>query len=63
VTTLPRTLVDLAAMLESEGLPRAVHEAEVRHGIRPAQVEAVLERPPRTLAPPSCGRCCAPKRR
>jgi hypothetical protein len=46
VTTLPRTLVDLAAVLDEEELARACHEAGVRHKTTPAQVEAVLERRP-----------------
>jgi hypothetical protein len=46
VTTLPRTLVDLAAVLTEEELARACHEAGVRHKTIPAQVEAVLERRP-----------------
>jgi very-short-patch-repair endonuclease len=46
VTTLPRALVDLAAVLDFEELARACHEAGVRHGTTPAQVEAVLERRP-----------------
>jgi very-short-patch-repair endonuclease len=48
VTTLARTLVDLAAVLDPDALARAVHEAEVRHGTRAAQVEAVLERRPKS---------------
>jgi hypothetical protein len=44
VTTIPRTLVDLAAVLPEDQLARAVHEAEVRHRITPDQVEAVLAR-------------------
>lgn len=44
VTTIPRTLVDLAAMLQEPALARAVHEAEVRHGITPKSVEDVLAR-------------------
>jgi hypothetical protein len=44
VTTVPRTLVDLAAVAQSEELARACHEAGVRHGTTPAQVEAVLAR-------------------
>jgi hypothetical protein len=48
VTTLPRTLVDLAGVLNPDELARAVHEAEVRHGTRAAQVEAVLERRPKS---------------
>jgi hypothetical protein len=46
VTTLPRTLVDLAAALDLDNLARAFHEAEVRHRTTPAQVEAVLGRRP-----------------
>jgi predicted transcriptional regulator of viral defense system len=46
VTTLPRTLVDLAAVLDVDDLARAFHEAEVRHRTKPAQVEAVLARQP-----------------
>ncbi|MGH2978131.1 MAG: hypothetical protein ACRDLQ_00660 [Solirubrobacterales bacterium] len=46
VTTVPRTLVDLAAMLPTDDLTRACHEAGVRHGTTPARVEAVLARRP-----------------
>jgi hypothetical protein len=46
VTTLPCTLVDLAAVLDLDDLARACHEAGVRHGTTPAQVEAVLARWP-----------------
>ncbi len=46
VTTVPRTLVDLAAVLPEDELARAVHEAEVRHRPTPALVEAVLARQP-----------------
>jgi Transcriptional regulator, AbiEi antitoxin len=46
VTTVPRTLVDLAAVLEVKELARACHEAGVRHRTTPAQVEAVLARRP-----------------
>ena len=48
VTTVPRTLVDLAAVLGEEDLARACHEAGVRHHTTPAQVEAVLARRPNT---------------
>jgi very-short-patch-repair endonuclease len=48
VTTLPRTLVDLAAVLDLDDLGRAFHEAEVRHRTTPAQVEAVLARRPQS---------------
>jgi very-short-patch-repair endonuclease len=44
VTTIPRTLVDLAAALKEDDLARAVHEAEVRYRITPPKVEAVLGR-------------------
>ena len=48
VTTVPRTLVDLAPILPLDDLARACHEAGVRHGTTPAQVEAVLARRPKT---------------
>jgi very-short-patch-repair endonuclease len=44
VTTVPRTLVDLAAVLELDDLARACHEAGVRYRTTPKQVEAVLAR-------------------
>ena len=46
VTTVPRTLVDVAAGLPVEALARACHEAGVRYGTTPAAVEAVLARRP-----------------
>jgi len=46
VTTVPRTLVDLAPMLSLDDLARACHEAGVLHGSTPAGVEAVLRRRP-----------------
>jgi hypothetical protein len=46
VTTIPRTLVDLAAVLEEDDLARAVHEAEIKHRTRPTLIEAVLRRYP-----------------
>ena len=42
VTTLPRTIVDLAARLDEAALARVYHEAFVRHQLRPGPVEAVL---------------------
>jgi hypothetical protein len=48
VTTVPRTLVDLAAILTPPDLARACHEAGVLHRTTPAQVEAVLARRPHT---------------
>ena len=44
VTTVERTLVDIAAVLSFDDLARACHEAEVRHRITPARVESVLAR-------------------
>ncbi len=44
VTTVARTLVDLASVLASDDLARACHEAGVRHGTTPADVEAALAR-------------------
>jgi very-short-patch-repair endonuclease len=46
ITTVPRTLVDLAASLPVDDLARACHEAGVRHGTTPAMVDAVLARRP-----------------
>jgi very-short-patch-repair endonuclease len=46
VTTVARTLVDVAALLSADDLARACHEAGVRHGTTPAHVEAVLARRP-----------------
>jgi putative AbiEi antitoxin of type IV toxin-antitoxin system len=48
VTTVPRTLVDLAAYLPTDSLARACHEAGVRHRTTPSMVEAVLARRPNT---------------
>ena len=46
VTTVPRTLVDLAGILDDDALARACHEAGVRYRTTPAQVNAVLGRRP-----------------
>jgi len=43
VTTVARTLVDLAPVLTLAELARACHEAGVRYGTTPAHVEAVLK--------------------
>jgi hypothetical protein len=48
VTTVARTLMDLAAALDVDDLARACHEAGVRHRTTPAEVDAVLARRPRT---------------
>jgi len=47
VTTVPRTLVDLAATEPEDDLARACHEAGVKYRTTPKQVEAVLKRMPR----------------
>lgn len=46
MTSVPRTLVDLAAVLIEEDLARAYHEAHVRYRIRPSAVESALARQP-----------------
>jgi hypothetical protein len=46
VTTVARTLVDLAASLSLTDLARACHEAGVKYGTAPSQVEEVLARHP-----------------
>jgi hypothetical protein len=43
VTSVPRTLVDLAAVLAEEELARACHEAGVRFRTTPRHVEAALK--------------------
>jgi hypothetical protein len=48
ITTVPRTLVDLAAHLPLDALARACHEAGVMYDTRPSQVEAVLAKRERT---------------
>jgi hypothetical protein len=46
VTSVARTMADLASVLSLDALARAFHEAGIRHGTTPDQVEAVLERRP-----------------
>jgi hypothetical protein len=46
VTTVPETLVDLAAFLSADALARACHEAGVRYRTAPCHVDAVLARRP-----------------
>jgi len=46
VTSVARTLVDLAATLDRDELARACHEAGVRYGTTPSDVGAVLARRP-----------------
>ena len=47
ITTVAETLVDLSSVLSFDDLARACHEAGVRYGTTPAQVEAALARRPR----------------
>ena len=47
VTTVPRTLTDLAADLSAGELARACHEAGVRYGTTPRHVRAVFDRRPK----------------
>ena len=47
VTTVPRTLVDIAGRLALDELARACHEAGVKYRTTPAEVEKVLARRPR----------------
>jgi hypothetical protein len=46
VTSVARTLVDVAAALSDDALARACHEAGVRYRTTPAEVEAVLAQLP-----------------
>jgi predicted transcriptional regulator of viral defense system len=46
ITTVPRTVVDLAGPLSLDALARACHEAQVRHRISRAMVDAALARRP-----------------
>ena len=46
VTTVARTLVDVAASLSLDDLARACHEAEVLHRTTPSEIATVLERRP-----------------
>jgi very-short-patch-repair endonuclease len=46
VTTVPVTVIDLAPELSVQDLARACHEAGIRYGTTPRQVEAVLARRP-----------------
>jgi len=46
ITTVPFTLIALAAQLSTEDLARACHEAGVRYHTTPRQVDAILARRP-----------------
>jgi very-short-patch-repair endonuclease len=46
ITTVPRTLLDLAAHLSLDDLAYAAHQAEVLHKTKPAHVDATITRRP-----------------
>lgn len=46
ITTVPRTLLDLAPRLSAPALTRACHEAWVHHRTTPDQINACIERNP-----------------
>ncbi len=48
VTAVARTLVDVAAELPTDEMARVCHEAQVRYGTTPDEIEAVLDRRPRS---------------
>ena len=46
ITSVARTIVDLAATLTTEQLARVCHEAGIRHNTKPNEIEAILQRQP-----------------
>ncbi len=56
ITTVPRTLVDLAADLDLDDLARACHEAGVKYGTTPNLVKRVLARHPNAKGAPKLRR-------
>ena len=56
VTTVPRTLVDLAGVLSEDALARTCHEATIRVRAIPMKVEQILERARRRQAAPGAAR-------
>ena len=46
ITTVARTIVDIAARLDDEELARVCHEGLVKYGTTPARIEEVLRRRP-----------------
>jgi len=48
ITTVPRTLVDLASHLSLDALARACHEAGVLYDTTPRQVDDILAKRPKT---------------
>lgn len=56
VTSVPRTLVDLASSLSEPALARACHEAGVLYRTTPRQVDSVLRRSPNAKGRAKLGR-------
>jgi len=52
VTTVPRTLLDLAGVMSRDALALACHEAGIRYDTTPAQVDALIARHPKTPGVP-----------
>jgi hypothetical protein len=48
MAAVPRSLVDLAGLVQSQDLAWAVHQAQILHGVKPPHVDAVLARRPRS---------------
>jgi hypothetical protein len=46
ITTVPRTLVDIAGLVDEDELARACHEGWIRYRVSPEPIEAVLARRP-----------------
>jgi hypothetical protein len=46
ITTVPRTLLDIAARVSLDDLAYAAHQAEVLHQTKPAHVDAAIARAP-----------------
>jgi len=47
ITSVPATLIALPSLLSFDELAQAVHEADVKHDIRPEHIERALERHPK----------------
>jgi hypothetical protein len=52
ITTVPRTIIDLAATLSLGALARVAHEAEVRHRTTAVMIHAALARKPNAAGAP-----------
>lgn len=63
LTTVPKTLVDLAAELTDDALARACHEAGVRYRTTPAQIDALIARCPPPPGVQKLRKVCTARRR